>query len=155
HDFWKNEFAGDPSVIGRQIQLNHLAFTVIGVAPESFTGVDPYTQQDFYIPIAMGSRLYPSFQNERTERDARWFLIFGRLSRGVSMAPAAQEADAFAKSLENIYPATNRGFGLTVSTQREFRLISLPVLGGLVAALFTLALVVLLIACANVANLML
>src|SRR5439155_17760679 len=60
-----------------------------------------------------------------------------------------------AKSLEKSYPATNRGFGATVGTEREVRLISLPILANLVGALFTLSSVILLIACANVANLML
>src|SRR5262249_49368786 len=144
HEFWKNEFAGDPSVIGRQIQLNHLAFTVIGVAPESFTGVDPFTQQDFYIPIAAAPKLYASFQSERTDRNARLFVVFGRLKSEISMRAAAREAEAFGQGLEKAFPATNRGFGLTVITQTEARLIGLPVLEGLIGALFTLALVILL-----------
>jgi predicted permease len=155
HEFWNNEFGGSPSLIGRQVRLNGLAFTVIGVAPESFTGVDPFTQQDFYIPIAMGGKLYPPAANARTDRGARWFLTFGRLKKGVSIRVAAQEAAAFAKTMEDAFPATNRGFTATVSTEREMRLISLPLLNGLVGALFTLAVVILLIACANVANLVL
>jgi predicted permease len=103
----------------------------------------------------MGPKLYASFENERTDRNARWFAIFGRLKPGISIRTAAQEVEAVAKGLEKLFPATNRGFSATVTTEREFRLISLPVLGGLVAALFTLALVILSIACANVANLML
>jgi predicted permease len=77
------------------------------------------------------------------------------LKPGITVRAAAQEAAAFAKSLENSYPATNRGFGATVNTEVEMRLINAPLLGSLVAALFTIAAVILMIACANIANLML
>jgi predicted permease len=155
HEFWRNELGGDASVIGRQVRLNNIAFTVIGVAPDGFTGVDPVLRQEFYIPIAMGPKLYPSNKNLRTDRNLRWFLAYGRLKQGISIRAAAREAAAFAASLEKSFPATNRGFGATVSTERELRLASWPLAGGLVGALFTLAVVILLIACANVANLML
>ncbi len=155
HNFWRKEFDADTSVLGRRVRLNNLTFTVVGVAPESFTGLDPFTEDDFYIPIAMGSKLNASSESERTDRSLRWFMIFGRLKSGISIPSAAQEAAAFAKSLAQAYPATNRGFGATVSTVREVRLISLPMLEGLVSALAVLAAVILFIACANVANLML
>jgi macrolide transport system ATP-binding/permease protein len=152
HNFWTNEFGGDPNVIGREIRLNNQSFTVIGVAPESFSGVDPFTQQDLYV-LVTGPKLYSGFENLQTDRHLRWFVVYGRLKSAVSMRSAAEEVSALAKSLEASFPATNRGFGATVSTEREFRLISLPVIGGLVSALFTLTVIILLIACANVANL--
>src|SRR5262249_36420627 len=80
--------------------------------------------------------------------------VKARLKPGVSMRAAAQEASALAKSLEGSYPASNRGFGATVNTEVEMRLINTPLLGGLTGALFTVAVIILLVACANVANLM-
>jgi len=52
-DFWKNEFASDPFVIGRTVRLNGKAFTVIGVAPETFPGMQIFANPDFYMPLAM------------------------------------------------------------------------------------------------------
>src|SRR5207247_7604558 len=82
-------------------------------------------------------------------------IVKGRLKPGISQRAAAQEASAIAKGLEQSYPKTNTGFGATVSSELEMRILNAPILGGLVAALFTLAAIVLLIACANVANLIL
>src|SRR5262249_1683070 len=108
-----------------------------------------------FFPIAMVRKLYPHGEGSRSDRAGRGLIIKGRLKPGVSRSAAAQEASAFAKVLEETYPETNRGFGATVSSELEMRLVSAPILGGLVAALFTLAVIILLIACANVANLML
>jgi putative ABC transport system permease protein len=155
HDLWQNEFGRASSIIGRRVVLNNVPFTVVGVAPESFTGLDQFVRPEFYIPEAMGSRLYASSEVERTNRGAREFLVKGRLKPGVTIAAAAHEASALAKSLEQSYPSTNRGYGATISTELEVLLLSWPILGEFVGALFTATLVILLIACANVANLML
>ena len=56
-DFWKREFAGDPSVVGRTVRLNGTDFTVIGVAPESFPGMQIFDRPDFYMPLAMAPGL--------------------------------------------------------------------------------------------------
>jgi predicted permease len=155
HDLWKSEFAADPTVIGRPLRLNGLEFTVIGVAPESFTGMDQFLRPGFFIPIAKASKLYPEMDGQRTDRNRRTFIVKGRLKPGTSVRSAAQEVSTLAKLLEQSFPATNRGFGATVNTELEMRLINTPLLGGLVGALFTVAIVILMVACANVANLML
>jgi len=155
HDLWKNEFGGRSSLIGERLRLNDTDFTVIGVAPESFTGMDQFLRPGFFVPIAMARKLYPWGGGTRTDRTGRGFNVKGRLKPGVSRGTAAQEASSIAKALEETYPATNKGFGATVSTELEMRLINMPILGALVAALLTLAVIILLIACANVANLML
>ncbi len=155
HDLWRNEFGQDTSVIGRRVLLNSAAFTVIGVAPESFTGMDQFLRPDFFVPVATGSKLAASGEQQQSDRSLRRFIIKGRLKSGISMRAAASEASAIARSLEDLYPATNRGLNATVNTEREFQLISWPILGSLAGALFIMAFVILLIACANVANLML
>src|SRR5207248_11202027 len=57
HDFWTNEFAQDPGVIGRTVRINGIEFTVIGVAPKSFTGIEQYFRPSFYVPAMMLQRL--------------------------------------------------------------------------------------------------
>jgi predicted permease len=155
HDLWKDEFGGRPSVIGERVRLNGVEFTIIGVTPESFTGMDQFLRPGLFFPIAMMRSLYPYGGGSRTDRAGRGLNVKGRLKPGVSRRAAAQEASVIAKSLEQTYPKTNTGFGATVSTELEVRILGAPILGGLVAALFTLAIIILLIACANVANLML
>jgi predicted permease len=155
HELWKNEFGGDPGVIGRRVVLNHLACRIVGVAPESFTGLDEFLRPDIFVPVSVGSRLYSDLEHERTDRALRTFMVKGRLKTATTVRMAAREAAAFAKSLERQYAGTNLGFGATVNTETEVRLISWPLLGGIVAALSTVAVVIVLLACANVANLML
>ena len=155
HDLWRDEFGEDKSVVGRRVLLNNLPFTVIGVSPESFTGLDPFTHASYYIPIATGPRLYADLEPLRTDRSRRAFVVKGRLNPGVSVSAAAQEVAAIMQSLAQIYPDTNRGYRATVSTEFATKLAALPIIGDLTAALFIIAVVVLIIACANVANLML
>src|SRR5262249_7427080 len=80
YDFWKDEFAGDPTVIGRSIWLNGLDFTVVGVAPETFTGMDEFFKYGLYVPTMMAPRLTPDPHNNLlVNRDWRAFVINGRL----------------------------------------------------------------------------
>jgi predicted permease len=155
HDFWKNEFSSDPAVIGRRVRLDGLDFTVIGVAPESFTGMDLTIRPAFFIPAQMAPAMLGSNNDLLTNRSNREFSIKGRLKPGVSMQAADAEASALAKLLEQSYPATNRAFGAALRTQLQARLDNDPVTPLMVAVLFAIVVVALLIACANVANLML
>src|SRR5215470_14200886 len=111
HDLWKNEFASDPSIVGRRVRLNGVEFTIIGVAPESFSGMDQFLRPRFFVPTAMARKLYPDGGGSRADRSARSLIVKGRLKRGVSVRAAAQEASALAKSLEQSYPRSNTGFG--------------------------------------------
>jgi predicted permease len=154
-ELWKSEFAADSGIIGRRVRLNDIECTVIGIAPESFTGMDQFVRPGFFVAVGTASKLYPSGNSGQPNRAGRSLVVKGRLKPGVSLRTAAQEASSIAKALEQAYPTTNRGFSATVNTELEMRLISTPLLGGLVAALFTVAAVVLLIACANIGNLLL
>ena len=142
-------------MIGRRVVLSNLTCTVIGIAPESFTSLDQFLRPDFFIPVAAGSKLFADLADQHNDRSRRSFLVKGRLRPGVPMRAAAQKAGALAHSLASLYPATNRGYAATVNTEIEMRLISWPILGGAVGALSTVAVVIVLLACANVANLML
>jgi predicted permease len=155
HDFWKSEFGADPSAIGRRVRLDGLDFTVIGVAPESFTGMDQFVRPAFFVPAMMAPAMLASNNDPLTNRSSREFTVKGRLKPGVSMQAADAEASALAKSLEESYPATNRAFGAALRTEMQARLDNDPVTPLMVAVLFAIVMVTLLIACANVANLML
>jgi len=155
YDLWKSEFAGDPAVVGRQVRLNDSDFTVIAVMPESFSGIDHLFRPAFYIPTAMGSQLSPSNRDLLTNRNRRNFFVKGRLAGGVSIQAADAEIASLAKSLEESYPATNRGFAASVRTENQLRIELDPGELEMIRFLFALVIVVLSIACANVANLIL
>jgi macrolide transport system ATP-binding/permease protein len=154
HDLWETEFASDPGVVGRSIFLNGLPFQVVGVAPESFTGADAFIRADLYVPLAMQPALAGgSEQSELEMRGVRGLMALGRLKPGVRMGQAAAETRVIGQQLAQAYPKTNRTCSLEVMTYRQSQMIK-PIV-KLVLSLLGLAVVVLLIACANVMNLML
>jgi putative ABC transport system permease protein len=155
HDLWKSEFGVDPSVVGRKVRLSGLDFVVIGVTPESFIGPEYMLRPAFYVPAAMGPKLSSSNERLLTNRAQRDFFVKGRLKPGVSIQAAQADVAAIATSLEESYPATNRAFGAAVLTELQARIIFEGGDGPLITMLFALVIVVLSIACANVANLML
>jgi predicted permease len=155
HSFWENEFSSDTAVIGRTVRLNGLDFTVIGVAPESFTGMDQFTRPAFYVPAQMAPLMLTSNRDLLTNRSSRAFTVKGRLKQGVSIQAGSAEASALAKSLEQSYPATNRAFGAAIRTELQARVDNDPATPVMIAMLFVIVVVALLIACANVANLFL
>jgi predicted permease len=155
HSFWQTEFASDPAIIGRRIRLNGLEFTVIGVAPESFTGIDLFSRPAFFVPAMMSPAMLTSNRDLLTNRGIRAFSVKGRLKPGVSIPAGTAEASALAKSLEQSYPATNRAFGAAIRTELQARLDNDPATPLMMAMLFAIVVVALLIACANVANLLL
>ena len=109
-------------MIGRRVRLNGLDFTVIGVATESFTGMDLFSRPAFYVPAAMAPVMISSNHDLLTDRRSRAFSVKGRLKPGVSMQAGSAEAAALAKSLEQSYPATNRAFGAALRTELQARL---------------------------------
>jgi predicted permease len=156
HDCWQKQFAADPSVLGRKVWLNGVPFTIIGVAPERFTGMDQVTRPSFYVPIMMWPRLTQSPQDRPLEaRDQRSLTIKGRLRSGVSTAQAEAELVTIAKDLERAYPDTNHNQTVNVRTEIATRIQQSPPDAMFVAMLCTLAGAVLLVACANVAGLLL
>ncbi len=156
NDLWRSEFGASPDAVGRTVYLDGIAFTVIGVAPESFTGIDQYFRPAFYIPLAIWPRLAGSPDRNFLEKRAeRGLTVKGRLKPGVSVKNANAEADVIAKWLEQAYPDTNRNFSATVRTEFQARVDMSPYDALLAGLLLALVGVVLLIACANVANLLL
>lgn len=155
HDFWRNELGGARDVVGRRIRLNGTELTVVGVAPESFTGMDLYIHPQFFVPAMMGPTLLRDSENLLTDRANHMFATRGRLKSGVSIVAASAEISTLARALEKEHPETNRGYGGAVRSELSARMDEDPIDSVLVAALLVLVMIVLAIACANVANLVL
>jgi len=154
YDTWTEQFGADPNVIDRRVRLSGIDFTVIGVGPEGFTGLDAYVRPAFFVPLAMAPSLNPSAPADALERrDFRWLRVKGRLKAGATMAQARQDVASVATVLEKRYPDSNRTLGFTVQTELESRTTdSTDTL--LVTVLMTLSFAVLLVACFNVAGLL-
>src|SRR5215469_3234966 len=154
YKLWKNRFSGDPEIVGKTQRFNSVPFSIIGVAPEGFYGTFVGYAFDFWVPTSMQEK-FDATGYKLEDRGARWIEGFARLKSGVTLAQAQEEVSAVAKRLENDYPATNRGRGIQLFPlwQTPFNNAGalLPTLGVAMGVVFF----VLLIACANVSNLLL
>lgn len=160
---WQNRFAGEASAVGRTISLNGNPYTIIGVAPRGFTSPILGAAPEMWAPSALQPELRPpsaglrrslGSSNLLTARGLRWMNMIGRLAPEQSVASAAAAAEAVSVRLETTYPSSNRGRRFTVipvGTGPGIRTATSPLLRLLSAAVI----VVLLIACANVASLLL
>jgi predicted permease len=156
YDFWQNQFNGDRAVIGRTVRLNGLDFTVIGVAPEKFIGLDGVFRDALFVPIHMSPSLAGNPQhNVLVGRDNRVLTVKGRLQPNVGIGQAQAEITALAKGLASTYPDTNHDRTVLVRTELQSRIDHDGVDAALVAMLLALSTMVLLVACANVASLLL
>jgi predicted permease len=154
HSLWRSQFGGDPSVIGRQVRLSHLDFTVIGVAPENFPGLQLFIHEEAYVPMGMWLRVSGKETNFLEKRDHQNLVVYGRLAPGRMAREAQAEFETIARNMERAYPE-NHGRGALALAEADARRRSDSELAPLVALLCSIAGLVLLIACANVANLML
>jgi predicted permease len=154
-DFWRHEFAGDPSIVGRTIRLNGTDFTVIGVAPETFPGMLIFARPDFYVPVAMAHVFSTDLQkNFFEDRDDRELNVKARLKPGTTLQQARIELAVLAQNFESEYPKVNHGRGAGVHTQFEMRTRGDDVNWKFGVIFVTLAVAVLLVACTNVAGLL-
>jgi macrolide transport system ATP-binding/permease protein len=155
-DFWKHEFASDASVLGKTIRLNGTEFTVIGVAPETFPGLLIFGHPDFYMPLAM-ARVFATDRQKNffEDRDDRELNVKARLKPGTTLQQAQNELAVLAKNFEGGYPKVSRGRGAAVHTQFEMRTRDDDVNWKFGVIFVILALAVLLVACTNVAGLLL
>jgi predicted permease len=151
---WQERYHADPEIIGRTQMLNGLKHTIIGVAPKGFYGTFVGYSFQFWVPASMES-LFTGGDYKLENRGAAWVEGFARLQPGVTIAQAQAEVSAVARRLANEYPATNRGKEIKLyplwATPFNNAGTLLPTLRvSMVVAAF-----VLLIACANVGNLLL
>ena len=143
--FWKRKFGSSPDIIGKPITLNGTAYTIVGVIPDSFRFYG--NMRDVYTPI--GQWADPSFRDRRISVSAR---AFGRLNTGVTLAQAQAEMDEIARNLAVAYPEADAGHTIKLVSMKQ------DLVGNVEPLLFVLLAAVgflMLIACANVANLLL
>lgn len=144
NSFWRNRFGGNPQALGRSVTLNGIGYAIVGVLPRGFRfGDDPV---DVYTPLGQGDPLMLD------PRGAPAILSIGRLKPGVSIALAQAEMSTIQAHLEQLYPDANRGLGTDVVPLKQ---VMIGNVGGTLLLLLGAVGLVLLIACANVANLLL
>jgi predicted permease len=155
YGFWQDQFNGDKEVLGRTIRISGTDFTIVGVAPRAFTGVDQYIRPSFMVPAVLTQQLNGAAKDPVENRGDYSFTLYGRLRQGVSARQAQAEMVTLWKGLQQQYPADGRNGKMMVRTQLQFRIAQDSIDAILVTMLMALVSVVLLIACANVANLLL
>jgi predicted permease len=150
---WQSRFGGDPDIVGKTLRVNGIVLTVIGVAPPKFIGVDAIFGPNLWIPASMSERLLPGeMQDVFSDRSKTAFLGVGRLKPAIARAQAQANIATIASSLAREYPETNQGHTAVVRPIGD--VLSAPfVFSGVV--LLVVVGIVLLIACSNVANLLL
>jgi predicted permease len=154
HRLWRRRFNSDPSILGKPINLSGHPFTVVGVAPPGFRGLDLILDPEFWIPLGNVEQLAPNLPS-RNARGYHWVAVVARLKPDVTPAQATAELAVLARRFARTYPDTDQGGGFRFEPAG-----SLPPRDKSTALLFfaSLSVVVLLvlgIACANVANLLL
>jgi predicted permease len=155
YGFWRDQFNGDARVLGRTMRISGTDFTIVGVAPKAFTGMDQYVRPSFMIPAVLAQQLNGAPKDPMENRNDYSFTLEGRLKNGASIKQAQAEMITLWTSLQKQYPADGRNGKMAVRTQLQSRIAQDSVDAILVTMLMALVSVVLLIACANVANLLL
>jgi predicted permease len=156
YPYWKTHFGGDPEIVGRTVILNGHPFTVVGIAPEGFEGLSSFVRFQAFLPLAMATvEGYPA--DFMTNRQIRTDLLYARLRPGVSLQQAQASLDVIAQRLAQQYPDTDNNRTLRVTPELRSRPSPDPnntivIISGLFLGL---ALLVLLLACVNVANILL
>jgi predicted permease len=158
-NLWRRRFGGDANILNREITLNGRRYTVVGIAPPGFYGVDRGIAAEFWVPLAVSEEIMPDLAADgeiRDKRDNQWVMLDARLKAGVSRAQSAVLVNVVKKRIDDAYR----------KDEKLHRKVTLQMAGGLIAGsatpAFTLMAVlmvvvglVLLVACANVANLLL
>ncbi len=149
---WTGTFGSDASIIGSNVRLNGQVFTVVGVTAKTFHGSISYLDTDGFVPVKA-----PGLLLNTDLRDHDVFHVLARLKEGVSVGEAQSAAAALGKNLEREYPETNHGMRAVVMREPDARPdpSATTMIRAMMASGFALVFMVLLIACANIANLLL
>ena len=151
---WKDRYGGDPNIIGRTQYLNGVQHTIIGVAPAKFHGTFIGYSFSFWVPVSMQETFdTPGYKLE--DRSARWIEGYAFLKPGVTRQQADAELHAISQRLEKDYPETNRGHDLSLSPLWRTPFNQAGNMTSTLAITMAVVFFVLLIACANVSNLLL
>jgi macrolide transport system ATP-binding/permease protein len=154
YQLWKGHFNGDPQIIGKTQRLNGVVHTIVGVAPQGFYGTFVGWGMQFWVPTSM-EEVFESGGYKLEDRDARWIEAFARLKPGVTQEQAQAEISSVAKRFETDYPATNRGRSVKLWALWQTPFNNAGTLLPTLEIMLAVVVFVLLIACANVGNLLL
>jgi predicted permease len=154
YDLWQRRYAGDPAIVGKTIQINLHPYTIVGVAPKGFHGCVSGLREQIWIPLGMDQLVWGS--DRLKYRAVQWLNVFGRLQPGVNASQAAGELNVLMQHLVERFPDDHQGPN-QISTDPLWRTPfgANVYLYGTLPILLALAAVLLLLACANVANLLL
>ena len=164
---WRRQFGSDPAIVGRALRVRGSDYTVVGVMPARFTGMTPGLMAELWVPVSMVDDTEPVGMNDNvvspsgttrlTRRGSRWMFVTARLAAGVSLSQARGNVDAIMTRLQTEYPQTNRNRHAVVKAAGDVRIH--PIIDGVLlpgaAALMIAVGLVLLVACANIANMLL
>jgi predicted permease len=154
YGLWQRRFGSDTHAIGQRITLNEHDFTIIGVTPSDFASPFAGDAIDVWTPVMMKDYVArPHFS--LTDRSSRWLMVMGRLKPSATVQQARANSAAIARQLEESYPQTNEQLGVEVYSVAQSPYSLKRSLQSSLAILMAAVAVVLLIACANVANLLL
>jgi macrolide transport system ATP-binding/permease protein len=154
YQLWQGRFKGDPEIVGKTQRLNGVLHTIVGVTPEGFYGTFVGWAMQFWVPASM-EETFEGGAYKLEDRGARWIEAYVRLKPGVSRKQAQQELSAVAQRLEADYPETNRGRGIKLWPLWQTPFNNAHTLLPTLEITLLVVIFVLLIACANVGNLLL
>ncbi len=154
YQLWQGRFRGDPQIVGKTQRLNGIIHTIVGVAPEGFYGTFVGWGMNFWVTASMED-VFESGSYKLEDRGARWIEAYARLKPGVTFAQAQQEFAAISGRLEAEYPATNRGRAIRFWPLWQTPFNNAGTLLPTLEIMLAVVAFVLLIACANVGNLLL
>jgi predicted permease len=157
---WKRLFASDPQIIGKVVRVSGHPYTVVGVAPPGYHGLDVILDPQFWVPLGNITQLAPLGDNtpkidSKADRGNHWLDIIGRLKPDVTQAEATAELQTLAGHYAKTYPATDKGNGFLLTPAGSLPPRDRSTVIAFLAMLSIAVLLVLAIACANVANLLL
>src|SRR5262249_32460142 len=115
HRVWQRRFQEDPNVVGKVIRLSGQPFTVIGVAPVAFRGLDLLLDAEYWVPLGALPRLQPD-ELDRVHRGHHWLNVFGRLAPSVQRSAAEAELDVIGRRLSTQYPAFHKDLRFRLRT---------------------------------------
>jgi len=153
--YWQKRFGGDPRVLGKQVLVDGKPAMIVGVAPKGFHGTLFPTEMDAYMPLGSGGPPTQVSRNPLTDRDTRIYRVVGRLRPGVSFSQAQASINVIAARLANQYPSTDKNVAVEIYREQLSRPTPsnlVPIIAGF---FLFLAALLLLLACMNVANMVL
>jgi predicted permease len=153
YNCWRGRFGGDPEIAGQKVKIGGMDYTIVGVTPEAFIGTELILTPDIFVPLAMAEQIEQSKWLDKRGVDNA--MVVGRLKPGVSRSSAEAAANIIAVQLSRQYPKEDGGISIVLSTPGMAGTFLRGAITGFSAVLMVVAGMVLLIACVNVASLLL